>query len=101
MMNRADLERLLVEAHPLWEKSEEGQEVTDWLERNDIGEEVWESLGASIWVIAGENMLESIRANDPARAIEGIIAGFQLAFFVGFESAKEYAPRSDMSQISE
>lgn len=91
MMERGDLERLLAEMHGPWEKSEEGEEVTDWLRKNEISEEVWETVGRSIWFISGQDAFAHLKDGNLDESVRAYIAGIQLAFFVGWESAKQYS----------
>ena len=95
-----DLERLLIELHPAW-ASQDTQAIEDWLKREGISQGLWEQIGDDMMAVTQEGVRQAIE-NDDASELQGsVIAGFQLAFFVGWEMAKQYAPRRDMSREEE
>lgn len=99
MIESSDLERLLVEQWHPWSKSAEGEEVTDWLERNEISQDVYDGVAKSVFSIAMEQAAVALQEGEGPKGVNDcLLAGIQLAFFVGFELAKEYRPSSDMSQ---
>lgn len=96
MLQKGDLERLLIEQMPAWQDSLKGEEAETWLKREEIDEKTYFNLARQILLIVAEQIKEDSTGDDRAAAL---MAGFQLAFFIGWEAAKQYAPKRDMSQL--
>lgn len=93
MLERSDLSRLLTEIFPQFESEEA---ISEWMDREGISDDVFNSVGSDITGIVAEDVMKN--ADNPGAGLGALAAGIQLAFFVGWECAKQYAPRGDMSQ---
>ena len=92
-VENSDIFRLLTEIMPQLEGDDA---IREWLKREGITGEAWSKLGDDIVEIVCGDIMENYK--EPLAGISAMQAGIQLAFFVGWECSKEYAPRRDMSQ---
>lgn len=97
MLEREDIERLLAELSPAW-KSQDESSVLEWLKREQISEEFWMGIARQLLSIVAEGVEKALEEKDHEMMSGSVMAGFQLAFFLGWESSKQYAPKRDMSR---